>query len=676
MSALSEPASSPAAAPLDAAAARVEAVGQVLAEALSLRLRGPRVTLVGDASAVLGPLLRRAQVTRGVFRVFNEDVALARAAIAPVPRDPPLPLDLTPLAFVTWGTRLGRGLARRKAAERAAEACERVGLGAGARQPLGRSPLLTRRLTLLAHAAALEPRLIVVEDPLEGLNASDVGFYLRALDRAIGKTHVLVSTVRADATSPGQALARGADEVVLLEGGRVLGQGRPDEVFPGFARTSPATPQPPPASPSAGAAAGPANTVAAPISAAAAPVGARDAEPPPPSAAPAAPAPANQAPASAVLAPVTVPSSVPPPSQRMTRLAPEPPLQVARAVVGDDVSQRMTHLSPELPPEAIEASANLDVSQRMTRLASEPPAALVASTEAVPPSQRTTRLPDPGRPIGGAFFGHSQPKASRVEAPQPPAEPAPLTRRAQGVEPPSSQGQSEESGESSARALGTQGALAAAPPPPAEPDPSPEFAPAPSPEAALTPSPETAVAPGIQAASSPSLEVASAPGTDVTPAPNLEAAPAPSLEAAPSPSTETAPSSSTETEPSLSSEATSTPGTSTGASKEPAEDPAMLLSSADLMSVINVRPPPPPRVIVEAPPPPKPSDGIATATPSAGLEAGPQPVPTDAPNTGVDAGSPSAPEGKRAEGEGPASSPSAKASPQGEAGSDSEKQSP
>ncbi|HEU4535746.1 MAG TPA: hypothetical protein VFS00_16585, partial [Polyangiaceae bacterium] len=149
----------PSAAPLEASAARVEAAGRVLAEALTLRLRGPRVALVGDASALLGPLFRRAHVARGLFRVFHQDVALAAASVALVPRDPPLPPDLTPAAFVAWGVRLGRGLARRKAADAAAEACERVGLGADARARLARGSLLTRRLTLLAHAAALDPRL-------------------------------------------------------------------------------------------------------------------------------------------------------------------------------------------------------------------------------------------------------------------------------------------------------------------------------------------------------------------------------------------------------------------------------------------------------------------------------------------------------------------------------------
>lgn len=334
-------------APLEIAAARVEADGRVLAEALTLRLRGPRVVLVGDASAVLGPLLRRAHVARGLFRVFNQDILLTKLPIALVPRDPPLPPDLTPLAFVTWSVRLGQGLPRGKAADAAAEACDRVGLGADARVRLARSSLLTRRLTLLAHAAALAPRLAVIEEPLEGLGPDEIGTLLRAIDRAVGSACALVSTPRADAASPGHVLARGANEVVLLEGGRVLGQGRPDEVFTVFAAARPA----PSLAPSSGL--GPMPGVG-PVS--------------------------SLAPASS-FGPVT--SLAPamsvgaPPSQRMTRLAPEPTK------------------APSAP---------------------EPP----------PASQRTTRLPD-------AEVLRLSALASAALHPN--AEPAPLTRRAPGVEP-------------------------------------------------------------------------------------------------------------------------------------------------------------------------------------------------------------------------------------------------
>ncbi|MCU0683759.1 MAG: hypothetical protein MUF34_16210 [Polyangiaceae bacterium] len=451
-------------APLEAAAARVEADGRVLAEALTLRLRGPRIVLVGDASAVLGPLLRRAHVARGLFRVFNQDILLATVPIALVPRDPPLPPDLTPLAFVTWSVQLGQGLARRKAAEAAAEACERVGLGAEARVRLARSSLLTRRLTLLAHAAALSPRLAVIEEPLEGLGPDDVGTLLRAIDKAVGSACVLVSTPRADAASPGHALARGANEVVLLEGGRVLGQGRPDEVFTAFAAARPApslTPAPgfgpmpnlgPVSTLAPASSFGPVSSLApvmslgppsslAPVSerapvtslapgAHAAPVTSlapgTDAAPVTSLAPGTDAAPVTSLAPDADAAPVTslapgahaAPVTSLAPAANAASLAPDgdvaPPTSLAPASDGAPVTSLAPAISGGAPP-----------SQRMTRLAPEPTKA-PSAFELPPASQRTTRLPD-------AEVLRLSALASAALHPN--ADPAPLTRRAPGVEP-------------------------------------------------------------------------------------------------------------------------------------------------------------------------------------------------------------------------------------------------
>jgi ABC-type cobalamin/Fe3+-siderophores transport system ATPase subunit len=595
--------SEPTAAPLEAAAARVESGQQVLAEALTLRLRGPRVTLVGDASAVLGPLLRRAQVTRGIFRVFNEDIA--RAPLALVPRDPPLPPDLTPLAFVAWSARLGRGLSRRQANQAAAEACDRVGLGVGARTLLGRSPVLARRLTLLAHAAVLDARLVVVEDPLEGLGSDEVNAMMRALDRAVAKAHAIVSTPRADATSRGQALARGADEVVLLEGGRVLEQGRPDEVFTAFtaARVAP-SPAPPLALPSPA--------------------------PPPAAGAPPAPSPPTTP---APLFPLDSPSLIPPLSQRKTRLAPEPAI-APTAPDSIPLSQRTTRLpdtkapgrgapnEPARPPAPPVEAAPLTRRAEgvLLGLPLDEPAESVGPSPSVPPTSGD-RAAMPG-PEAASFLANVEAATSSPEATASSPKAATSSPEAAALSP--------QAGPSS------PGAAAS----------SPKAAPS-SREAVVTPTPEGSIASAPEAviASPAQAAVASAPNAVAVatgaPSPEPPAALGPEIVAVnPSPPAQTATPSpeavserAPETVASPSSEAVSERAPETVAS--PSSEAAIPLSEGALqpLSVAPAgprpAPPPPPR---RAAGPSSPADlprpGAEVVPPAPSSEQAP-PRPTD-----------------------------------------------
>ena len=107
----------------------------------------------------------------GTARLFDRDVAdsAARAGLGYVPENPSLPDYLTPLEI------LGMGLALHRCALAAPRAhcqhwLERFGLGAVANKTVrGFSKGMAQR-TALAHALAVQPKLLILDEPLSGLD--------------------------------------------------------------------------------------------------------------------------------------------------------------------------------------------------------------------------------------------------------------------------------------------------------------------------------------------------------------------------------------------------------------------------------------------------------------------------------------------------------------------------
>ena len=180
---------------------------------------------------VVAGLVAHAGEIRVDGRAVHAVGARARARLlALVPQAPLLPPEMT----VTEYTLLGRtahlgflGRASARDADVAHEALTRLGLGDLADRPLASMSGGERQRAVLARALAQQAPVLLLDEPTTAL---DVGRQQDVLD--------LVATLRAergltvlgamhDLTLAGQY----ADRLVLLDGGRVVAQGRPEQVL-------------------------------------------------------------------------------------------------------------------------------------------------------------------------------------------------------------------------------------------------------------------------------------------------------------------------------------------------------------------------------------------------------------------------------------------------------------
>jgi branched-chain amino acid transport system ATP-binding protein len=131
---------------------------------------------------------------------------------------------LTVLENVTLAAFL-RHPARRDAEARAAEVLERLGLGGRAAALASELTLIDQKRLEVARALATGPRLVLLDEPMGGLNASEVevASALVAQVRASGVTVVLVEHVM-------KAIMRVSDRVVVLNQGERIADGAPADV--------------------------------------------------------------------------------------------------------------------------------------------------------------------------------------------------------------------------------------------------------------------------------------------------------------------------------------------------------------------------------------------------------------------------------------------------------------
>ena len=114
----------------------------------------------------------------------------------------------------------------RRIRERAIGLIEEFGLGAVANTLVHELPFGTRKRIELARALALEPKLLLLDEPAAGLNHEEVDA-LRAEIRAIrDRRGVSVLLVEHHMN----LVMRVSDQVVALDFGRVIADGAPDEV--------------------------------------------------------------------------------------------------------------------------------------------------------------------------------------------------------------------------------------------------------------------------------------------------------------------------------------------------------------------------------------------------------------------------------------------------------------
>jgi oligopeptide/dipeptide ABC transporter ATP-binding protein len=178
--------------------------------------RGGRVVFDGtEVSRLRGGALRRERRAGHVQLVFQDPLRSL---------DP----DLTVGDIVGEGLRIRGGLSAADLRARVEGALARVGLPAAlaSRQP-GQISGGQRQRVSIARALAAEPRLLLLDEPVSALDASNRNYILRLLAELRDRLGLPIVVISHDLSS----LAGIADRVVVLYRGRIVEDGPVDQVF-------------------------------------------------------------------------------------------------------------------------------------------------------------------------------------------------------------------------------------------------------------------------------------------------------------------------------------------------------------------------------------------------------------------------------------------------------------
>lgn len=135
-------------------------------------------------------------------------------------------LDTTVLENAASGLRL-RGMPAAEARNRAAHWLERLGVGHLARRPSYQLSGGEAQRVSLARALAMEPRLLLLDEPFAPLDVLTKGSLLKELRPMLAETGATAILVTHDVTE----VAHLADRLLVLEAGRLVQEGTPREVL-------------------------------------------------------------------------------------------------------------------------------------------------------------------------------------------------------------------------------------------------------------------------------------------------------------------------------------------------------------------------------------------------------------------------------------------------------------
>jgi ABC-2 type transport system ATP-binding protein len=192
---------------------------------LNASLSGRTLGLLGPngagKSTLIQTLLGFCPVAAGTAMVFGQDIRRRireiRAQIGYMPENDAFIADMTAVTFVRMMGELS-GLPAQAALERAHEVLFYVGLGEARYRKLGTYSLGMKQMAKLAQALVHGPRLLILDEPTNGLDPSARQRMLRLIRdiRDSGRMHILLcSHLLRDVEET-------CEEVLILKGGQIV----------------------------------------------------------------------------------------------------------------------------------------------------------------------------------------------------------------------------------------------------------------------------------------------------------------------------------------------------------------------------------------------------------------------------------------------------------------------
>lgn len=116
------------------------------------------------------------------------------------------------------------GLRNAKSQEAAYAVLERIGIAHLAEQKAGDLSYGHQRLVEIAMGLALEPRLLILDEPTQGLSSEEVEAFITLIRSIACETTVLLIEHNM------QVVMELADRITVMERGRILAEGTPEEI--------------------------------------------------------------------------------------------------------------------------------------------------------------------------------------------------------------------------------------------------------------------------------------------------------------------------------------------------------------------------------------------------------------------------------------------------------------
>jgi len=135
-------------------------------------------------------------------------------------------LSMTAFENVLIGAIYGRCLRGKEARKEALDALNLVGLENKKDIVTAHMTLSDRRLLEVARALASRPLVTLLDEPMAGLNPSEIANMLQVIERGREERHVAILWVEHKV----DAIFRLCDRVAVLNYGRMIAEGKPEEV--------------------------------------------------------------------------------------------------------------------------------------------------------------------------------------------------------------------------------------------------------------------------------------------------------------------------------------------------------------------------------------------------------------------------------------------------------------